>query len=134
MPANVWMRKHCQHARTLQYKLTLAEEDQLHAIDVESNLPVSATPPPSPPLLLFVRGCTHRPAQGSTCLGLGIGGQQCVECISTIWDVSVIGIQRAGRRRAPDGNGLGTRTDGPEWPVASPTVTSPGVPERNKCT
>jgi hypothetical protein len=26
----------------------------------------------------------------------------------------VTGIQRAGRRRAPDGYGLGTRTDGPE--------------------
>jgi hypothetical protein len=47
------MRKRCLHARTLQYKLTLAEEDQLYDNAVESNLPVSVTPPPSPPLLLF---------------------------------------------------------------------------------
>ena len=38
----------------------------------------------------------------------------CVEYISTIRDVSSHRHQRAGRRRAPDGYGLGTRTHGPD--------------------
>jgi hypothetical protein len=44
------MRKRCQHARSLQYKLRLAEEELLHDNAVELNPPVSATLL-SPPLL-----------------------------------------------------------------------------------
>ena len=44
------MRERCQHARSLQYKIRLAEEELLLDNTVELNPPVSATQP-SPPLL-----------------------------------------------------------------------------------
>jgi hypothetical protein len=52
-PANIRMQKCCQHARTLQYKLTLAEEELLHDNTVDSNEPVPATQPLSQQMLLF---------------------------------------------------------------------------------
>jgi hypothetical protein len=52
MPANIWMQKPCQHAKSLQYKFVMAEEELLHDNTVELNPPVSATPP-SPTLLLL---------------------------------------------------------------------------------
>ena len=52
-PANIRMRKRGQHAKTLQYKSTIAERERLYDNAVESNPPVSATPIPSSPLLPF---------------------------------------------------------------------------------
>ena len=55
-PANIRMRKRCQHAKTLQYKAKMAEKERLYDSAVEStqsNPPVSATPIPSSPLLPF---------------------------------------------------------------------------------
>jgi hypothetical protein len=66
----------------------------------------------------------------------------CVGYVSTIRDVSSHRHQTGRPAAFPDGYGLGTRprTDGPVrdedgWTgAAPPTVTSPGVPERNECT
>jgi hypothetical protein len=42
-PANIRMRKRCQHARSLQNKLRLAEEELLHDNAVKLNPPVKKT-------------------------------------------------------------------------------------------